>query len=313
MFSRHYFRNWIWAGLKYYLFKRGLIKSGVLSIVCRDSAKFAINLKLYGPLVKTLFEVRELFEGFFIDLRCRDGAVIVKNFSIPIEELSLSCCVADAIKLGWIYDSSRGCWVKNGASFRHMRWVIIEVFDFGEYRHLDVKNKVVVDVGAAYGDSTVYFLLRGAKKVIAVEPCPEEFKELLENLKLNNAVDKVTPINAALASKRSEISVKCFTGKAFTNTITLEDIAEVVDVGEAVLKMDCEGCEYDVILNDYEHVRLFDEVYFEYHAFKTKIPVEMLLKKLSKDFECKIVSDQEFYKRHGFSERFLGLVKCIKR
>jgi len=30
--------------------------------------------------------------------------------------------------------------------------------------------------------------------------------------------------------------------------------------------MDCEGCEYDVILNDYEHVRLFDEVYFEYHA-----------------------------------------------
>uniref|UniRef100_A0A7J2U4Z9 FkbM family methyltransferase n=1 Tax=Ignisphaera aggregans TaxID=334771 RepID=A0A7J2U4Z9_9CREN len=194
-----------------------------------------------------------------------------------------------------------------------MKCAIIEVFDFGEYRYLDIKNKVVVDVGATYGDSTIYFLLRGAKKVIAVEPCPEEFKELLENLKLNNAVDKVAPINAALASRRSEISVECSPGKAFVDTVTLGDIAKVVNVEGAVLKMDCEGCEYDVILNDYEHVRLFDEVYFEYHAFKTKIPVEMLLKKLSKDFECKIVSDQEFYKWHGFSERFLGLVKCIKR
>jgi predicted rRNA methylase YqxC with S4 and FtsJ domains len=44
-----------------------------------------------------------------------------------------------------------------------MKYAIIEVFDFGEYRLLDVKNKVVVDVGAAYGDSTMYFLLRGAK------------------------------------------------------------------------------------------------------------------------------------------------------
>jgi hypothetical protein len=76
--------------------------------------------------------------------------------------------------------------------------------------------------------------------------------------------------------------------------------------------MDCEGCEYDIILNDYEHVRLFDEVYFEYHAFITKIPVEMLLKKLSKDFECKIVSDEEFYKRHGYSKKLLGLVKCVE-
>jgi predicted rRNA methylase YqxC with S4 and FtsJ domains len=47
-----------------------------------------------------------------------------------------------------------------------MKCTIIEVFDFGEYRYLDVKNKVVVDVGATYGDSTMYFLLRGAKKLL---------------------------------------------------------------------------------------------------------------------------------------------------
>jgi hypothetical protein len=77
--------------------------------------------------------------------------------------------------------------------------------------------------------------------------------------------------------------------------------------------MDCEGCEYDVILNDYEHVRLFDEVYFEYHAYITKIPVQVLLEKLSRDFDCEIVSSEEFYRRHGLGKGQLGLVRCIKK
>jgi hypothetical protein len=86
-----------------------------------------------------------------------------------------------------------------------------------------------------------------------------------------------------------------------------------VTEGGAVLKMDCEGCEYDVILNDYEHVRLFNEVYFEYHVYATEIPVDVLLKKLSKDFICQIVSNREFYRSHGYCKKLLGLVKCVKK
>jgi len=277
-----------------------------LVAVCRDGTKLVIHPKIYGLLV------RRLFDGTFTGLRCVDDAVIAKNFAIPIEELLLSSCVDEAIRLDWRYDSSCSCWTRNDVKFKHMKCTIIDVFDFGEYRLLDAKNKVVVDVGAAYGGSTMYFLLRGAKKVIAVEPCPQEFRELLENLKLNNVVNRVTPINAALASRRSRIGVECSSGRVFVDTITLGDIAKVVDVEGAVLKMDCEGCEYDVILNDYEHVRLFDEVYFEYHAYATKIPVDVLLKKLSKDYKCEIVSDEEFYKRHGYSKKPLGLVKCVR-
>ena len=50
-----------------------------------------------------------------------------------------------------------------------------------------------------------------------------------------------------------------------------------------MLKMDCEGCEYDIILNDYEHVRLFREVVLEYHGDPM-----VLLNVLKNDFECKL-------------------------
>jgi hypothetical protein len=59
-------------------------------------------------------------------------------------------------------------------------------------------------------------------------------------------------------------------------------------------------------------VRLLNEVYFEYHAYATRMSVNVLLKKLSKDYKCEIVSDEEFYKRHGYSRKLLGLVKCVE-
>jgi hypothetical protein len=48
--------------------------------------------------------------------------------------------------------------------------------------------------------------------------------------------------------------------------------------------MDCEGCEYDIILNDYENVRRFRELILEYHEYEK--PISLLLNVLSKDFNC---------------------------
>jgi len=75
--------------------------------------------------------------------------------------------------------------------------------------------------------------------------------------------------------------------------------------------MDCEGCEYDVVLNDYEHVRLFREVVLEYHGDPM-----VLLNVLKNDFECKLCKG--FYKcsLHGRTEYRLssvGLIHCKHR
>jgi len=51
-----------------------------------------------------------------------------------------------------------------------------EIFAGGNYEVPEVlsglKGRDVIDVGANVGDTALYFILHGARKVIAVEPCP---------------------------------------------------------------------------------------------------------------------------------------------
>jgi FkbM family methyltransferase len=306
--SRQYFRNWLSLGLKYFLYSKGLLRIETLNARYKDGSTFVLSPKQYALLLNGFFD--DVIE----DLRYEDGVAVTKDFIIPFQELfagDSAFVVSEALKHGWKYYN--GCWLKDDVKFRYMTGYILEAFEYGEYRDVDVNGKVIVDIGAGYGETAIYFLKRGARRVIAVEPCPCVYEGMLENLKLNCVEDKVAPINAAISSTHGRINVVCPHGKTAVDAITLEDIVKKFDVYRGVLKMDCEGCEYDVILNNYEYVRVFDEVYFEYHAFITKIPMDLLLKNLCKGFMCEVVSDDEFYKRHGFNKKLLGLVRCIRK
>ena len=59
---------------------------------------------------------------------------------------------------------------------------MFEIFEYGDYDALNVNGRVVVDVGAFVGDSAIYFALKGAKRVIAIEPHPGAYAEMLENI-----------------------------------------------------------------------------------------------------------------------------------
>jgi len=52
-----------------------------------------------------------------------------------------------------------------------------------------------VDVGAASGDTAIYFALNGAKHVYAFEPYPYSYNIAKENIKLNHLEDKITMLN----------------------------------------------------------------------------------------------------------------------
>ncbi|MDG6910259.1 MAG: FkbM family methyltransferase, partial [Nitrososphaerota archaeon] len=77
------------------------------------------------------------------------------------------------------------CGVKLGYE---RRLTALEVFHEQPYRPLDVRGRDVLDIGAFNGDSALYFsLLRGARRVYALEPVPGVYRKALENLSLNGA------------------------------------------------------------------------------------------------------------------------------
>jgi len=287
--TRRLFDNWLSLMFRYALIKAGLnVKLEVKIGDCR----IEINPGDFASLVSGYYL------GLISSIECVDGRIFV-NY------------------VGWKYDESCNCWLMNNIKFRRMRYEILNVFGEGLYSILDVDGKVVIDVGAFVGDSAIYFASRGAKKVIAIEPHPGAFREMLDNIKLNNLENVVVPLNVGLASKHGKICIEKVDIERTVGTyhrpgecdvmvpaITLADVVNKHGVNhDAILKMDCEGCEFDVILNDYEHVRIFKELLIEYHLYASSEPLFKLLKVLTKDYLCR------FVKRAG---KRIGIIYCIR-
>ncbi len=156
-------------------------------------------------------------------------------------------------------------------------WIYHEFINF-EYYNLNFINQTVIDVGANSGATSIFFALNGAKYVYAIEPMPKTYSILKSNIELNNLDNKIIPLNYGIG-KSAIINLDRYisgqgadinsaitkNGKAI-EIKTLKYIIENYKLGKCVLKMDCEGCEYDAILsldgNDLQH---FDEIMMEYH------------------------------------------------
>jgi FkbM family methyltransferase len=313
------FKNWLMSLTIATLSYIGFMKRDCIPVKCVNGCVDEIPFMAF---VRLLYAQDK---GVVKSYDCCKGVVEVVNGAlVPIEEVANGDVYALIAPLrGWRYDATKGVWLKHGVKFKHMYYFIIEMFDDDAYGVVDCRGRDVVDVDAFVGDSAIYFALRGARRIIALEPHPKAYQELLDNIKLNDLEQKVIPLNAALSSTSSMINVssedvdrasiaksplKVFTNPRRTRTynvkaITLSDVVKLYDVSNGVLKMDCEGCEYDVIMHDLEHVALFDELIFEYHANVTGKPIQLLLKILSRYFNCKIVSGNNVQ----------GIVHCVRK
>lgn len=92
----------------------------------------------------------------------------------------------------------------NGTSSKFKNWrdsEINAIFFEDEYGYFDLKDKIVVDVGANIADSTVYFAKNGAKKVIALEPIKKNYDMAMENLKLNDLQNQVTLLMVGMGNE----------------------------------------------------------------------------------------------------------------
>lgn len=128
-----------------------------------------------------------------------------------------------------------------------------------EYGLVDVKDKVILDVGAYLGDTAIYWIYKGAKKVYAVEPVPEHYELLCLNTKglpvvtiLGSVGCKVPKIPELVGSgKYGEASLLRLSNRGDPSDyldVPQYSLLELVkEYDPNIIKVDCEGCEHYIL------------------------------------------------------------------
>lgn len=153
------------------------------------------------------------------------------------------------------------------------------VFGQDIYGDVECKGVTVLDIGANIGDSAIYFAMKAASRVIALEPFPVTYEFAKRNIEVNGFLDKIVLINGGVAKQDGSISIpnnitssggmearesECGPKIQF---FTLESISKAfnLEIG-SILKIDCEGCEYDIINCTQDKILLqFKQIIMEYH------------------------------------------------
>ena len=150
------------------------------------------------------------------------------------------------------------------------------VFFREDYSFLNIKDEDVIDIGANIGDSAIYFALNNAKRVIALEPYPYAFSFAEKNIKLNHC-ENIILLNAGygknskmfiddkkISKGSSELIVSNNGGKEIS-IYSLEELINQYEIKDAILKIDCEGCEYNLLDEDNDVLQKLSKIQIEYH------------------------------------------------
>lgn len=216
----------------------------------------------------------------------------------------------------------------NGLSFSYKeRKIILDparfsdldaVFFHEEYKFLNVTNKDVIDIGTNIGDSAIYFLINGARRVIALEPYPYAFSVAERNVKLNNMSDiilinsgygedsKMT-VSEKISNNASSLSAS-LNGKEIY-ILSLKTLIDKYNIENCVIKMDCEGCEYALLSELDEVYKNIAMIQIEYHY-----GYENLVKKLlDVGFDVKYTNPRKYYNNEADNKKMeLGYIYAIK-
>jgi len=120
--------------------------------------------------------------------------------------------------------------------------------------------RTIVDIGAHVGSFTIWAAFRARHaRFIAVEPNPETFELLTQNIRENGLDDRVLAVNAAVGPKPgigsleftdhplgTRLAPEMGTGRK-VSVQTVSGLLGTAGIGDIdVLKIDCEGSEYSV-------------------------------------------------------------------
>jgi FkbM family methyltransferase len=166
----------------------------------------------------------------------------------------------------------------DGRAYWFIRNNVFNTFVKEEYLRLHVEGKHVLDIGTCVGDSTIYFMLKGAASVVTMEPV-KYFADLAEAaFQANGMSGQVTLIRAGIPivsmSYHGKFLSASSTDKQMgalpldNSTMTMADSDTVfgsMPVGSC-LKMDAELAELALLRTDITLLQRFDQIILEYHS-----------------------------------------------
>jgi len=243
--------------------------------------KFNMKFKIFSFFLKKKFEFFLNYGIDFIDklLLLTSGKSWNESLTNESQCLIISRNEFDGIKLFNWWESD-----------------IVDVFLYEIYDSLPVNEKIVIDIGANICDSSIYFAKKHAKKVIAIEPFTKHIQIGQRNIEKNNLNSKITLLQTACSDKVFTISLNDSSeglGLHLENssdgtkikTTTLDKLVDDYELTSAILKMDCEDCEYPSILSSKNStLNCFSHILIEYHHGYKK-----LMEKLqSNNFDVKV-------------------------
>ncbi len=150
--------------------------------------------------------------------------------------------------------------------------------DTNDFSAVDVRGKVVLDVGGFIGDTAVLFSTLGASKVVIYEPVPAHQEAIKINMKLNGVNAEVHDEGLGDADGYTTIRYEN-TGIEFglknegtsEMQIKTKSVQSIIEESNAdVAKFDCEGAEINLVNAPKLVLRKIPFYMIEVHSFKIK-------------------------------------------
>jgi FkbM family methyltransferase len=150
-------------------------------------------------------------------------------------------------------------------------FIFNEVFVEGVYNYITLKDFTFIDIGMNVGVTSIYFSnLANCKKVFSYEPMEKTREYAIKNMSLNNCANKISFYDFGLGYPERDLTIEYseeYKGSVGINGVAsyisveekFETILKIKDAdiyisknieeaqGKIIMKIDCEGAEYEII------------------------------------------------------------------
>jgi FkbM family methyltransferase len=148
-----------------------------------------------------------------------------------------------------------------------------------------INNNLIIDIGANIGIFSLFEAQSSsAPTVLCYEPIPENYELLIENIRANNLESKIRASNLGVASVKGKRRFFLSSSplhtyvegdendkSAMIECTTLDEIMRRHEVKMVdLLKLNCEGAEYEILYSSADCLQQIREIRFEYHNIDDK-------------------------------------------